>query len=163
MNIAKDMVVSLDVELSDIWGNLLDRSDEPLQYLHGGYDDIFPAVEAALEGKPAKARVEVRLEPADAFGDYDEKLLRVEPRESFPESLEVGMRFEGGTIGAEPDQVYTVTDIAGGKVILDGNHPLAGMALKFVARVVAIRPASAQELEHCSAEDTRSVILRPLP
>ena len=95
MRIAKDRVVSLDVELSDIWGNLIERSTEPVQYLHGGYGDIFPAVEAALDGRSEKERVEVRLEPEDAFGDYDENLLRVEPRSSFPETLEVGMRFEG--------------------------------------------------------------------
>ena len=163
MQITKDTVVSLDVELSDIWGNFIDRSEEPLQYLHGGYGDIFPAVEAALEGKSERSRLEVRLEPEDAFGDYDANLLRVEPRESFPEAVEVGMRFEGTAVGGEEDEIYTVTDIAGGKVVLDGNHPLAGMALKFSASVVAIRPASATEIEHCSAEDTRSMILRPLP
>ena len=94
--------------------------------------------------------------------ETSENLLRVEPRESFPESIEVGMRFEGETIGADQDGIYTVTDIAGGKVILDGNHPLAGMALKFAASVVAIRPASAAEIEYGTAEDARSVILRPL-
>ena len=163
MHIAKDMVVSLDVELSDIWGNLIDRSDEPLQYLHGGYGDIFSAVEAALEGKPLGARVEVRLEPEDAFGDYDENLLLLEPRASLPQELEVGMRLEGASLSAEDDGIYTVTDIAEDKVVLDGNHPLAGMALKFVASVAAIRPASAEETEHGSAEDVRSVILRPVP
>ena len=163
MHIAKDMVVSLDVELSDIWGELIDRSDEPLQYLHGGYGDIFAAVEAALEGKPIGARVEVRLEPEDAFGDYDESLLLLEPRASLPPELEIGMRLEGTSIDAEGDGIYTVTDIAEDKVVLDGNHPLAGMALKFVASVVAIRPAAAEEIEHGSAEDARSVILRPVP
>ena len=163
MQIAKDMVVSLDVELSDIWGNVIDRSEEPLQYLHGGYGDIFPAVEAALEGRSEKARVEVRLEPEDAFDDYDANLLRVESRESFPDEIEPGMRFEGASIGGEEDTIYTVTDIAGGKVVLDGNHPLAGIALKFAARVVAIRPATAAEIEHGSAEDPHSLILRPLP
>src|SRR6267142_6353912 len=92
LNIAKDTIVSLDVELSDIWGELIQRSEEPLQYLHGGYGNIFPAAEAALEGKRAQDRIEVRLEPEDAFGDYDENLLRVEPRSRFPEALEVGMR-----------------------------------------------------------------------
>ena len=90
LNIAKDTVVSLEVELSDIWGKLIQRSGEPLQYLHGGYGNIFPVVEAALEGKRVKDRVGVRLEPEDAFGDYDENLLRVEPRSRFPEVLEIG-------------------------------------------------------------------------
>jgi FKBP-type peptidyl-prolyl cis-trans isomerase SlyD len=157
------MVVSLDVELSDIWGNLIDRSEEPLQYLHGGYGDIFPVVEAALEGKSEKAHVEVRLEPEDAFGDYDQELLLVQPRSSLPEALEVGMRFEGSSVGGDEDQIYTVTDLADDKAILDGNHPLCGMALKFVCSVVAIRPATPGEIENGSADDTSSVILRPLP
>ncbi len=150
MSISKNTVVALDVELSDIWGTLIERSAEPLQYLHGGYGDIFPAVEAALEGKTVKDRVEVRLEPEDAFGDYDVNLLRVEPRESFPESLDVGMRFEGASIGGEEDEIYTVTDIAGGKVVLDGNHPLSGMALKFIGTVTGVRPAGGPPCLECS-------------
>ena len=162
MRVAKDRVVSLHVVLSDIWGNLIDEAEEPLQYLHGGYGDIFPAVESALEGKSEKDHVEVRLEPEDAFGDYDENLLRVEPREAFPETLEAGMRFEG--LGdPEDESIYTVTDIAEDKVVLDGNHPLCGMALKFAATVVGVRPATAGEIEHGSAEDSTAVILRPLP
>jgi FKBP-type peptidyl-prolyl cis-trans isomerase SlyD len=162
MRIAKDRVISLQVELSDIWGNLIDQTEEPVQYLHGGYGDIFPVVEAALEGKSEKDRVEVRLEPEDAFGDYDENLLRVEPREAFPEMLEVGMRFEG--LGDPDDEaIYTVTDIAEGKVVLDGNHPLCGMALKFVTTVVGVRPATPDEIERGSTDDSSSVILRPLP
>ena len=157
------MVVLLDVELSDIWGNLIDRSEEPLQYLHGGYGDIFPAVEAALEGKAEKAHLEVRLEPEDAFGDYDEELLLVQPRSALPEALELGMRFEGSTLGGEEDRIYTVTDMAEDKVILDANHPLCGMALKFVCTVVGLRPATPSEIENRSVDDASSVILRPLP
>src|SRR3954465_2424969 len=132
MQVSKNAVVSLDIELSDLWGDLIQRSEEPVQYLHGGYGNLFPVVEAQLEGKSVGDSVETRLEPEDAFGDYDENLLRVEPRTSFPEALEVGMRFEGASIGGEEDEIYTVTDIAGGKVVLDGNHPLSGMALKFI-------------------------------
>jgi len=95
--------------------------------------------EAALEGKQAKDRVEVRLEPEDAFGDYDESLLRVEPRSRFPEVLEVGMRFEGAAGGDDADLIFTVTDIAEDKVVLDANHALAGMALKLSCTVVGVR------------------------
>ena len=133
MVIAAGTVVSLQVSLSDIWGNVVDEPKESIQYLHGGYDDIFPVVEAALEGKGVKDRIDVRLEPEDAYGDYDEELLRVEDRGRFPETLEVGMRFSGeedGETGDESDLVFTVTDIEGDKVILDANHPLAGMALQ---------------------------------
>ncbi|HTF15720.1 MAG TPA: peptidylprolyl isomerase [Burkholderiales bacterium] len=163
MNIAKDTVVSLEVELSDIWGKLIQRSGEPLQYLHGGYGNIFPAVEAALEGKRVKDRVGVRLEPEDAFGDYDENLLRVEPRSRFPEVLEAGMRFDGAAAGDDTDLIFTVTDIAEDKVVLDANHALAGMALEFSCTVVAVRPATDVEIRNGAADDPESVILRILP
>ena len=161
MIIAKDTIVSLDVELSDIWGKLIQRSEEPLQYLHGGYGNIFPVAEAALEGKKVKDRVEVRLEPEDAFGDYDQSLLRVEPRSRFPEVLEVGMRFEGG--GDDANLIFTVTDMAEDKVVLDANHALAGTALKLSCTVVGVRPATEVEIQNGSADDPESVILRILP
>jgi len=163
MKVSKNAVVSLDIELSDIWGNLIQKSDEPVQYLHGGYGNIFPAVEAMLEGKPVGERVETRLEPEDAFGDYDENLLRMEPRAKFPEGLEVGMRLGGDADSDDADRVWTVTDIAEGKVVLDANHPLAGMALKLVARVADVRPATPAEIENGAADDPESVILRVLP
>ncbi len=163
MRIAKNTVVSLEVELSDIWGNAIQRSGEPVQYLHGGYGNIFPAAEAALEGKGVKDRVEVRLEPEEAFGDYDENLLRVEPRGRFPETLEVGMHFEGSAVGEDEDRVFTVTDMAEDKVVLDANHPLAGMAIKFSCTVVGVRPATEAEIRNGATDDPESVILRILP
>lgn len=151
MKIEKNTVVSLDIEMSDLWGTLLERSDAevPLQYLHGGYQDIMPGVEAALEGKEAGAALSLRLEPDDAFGEYDEELVRVEARERFPETLEVGMQFEGMP-GEEEEEtlIYTVTDIAGGSVVLDGNHPYAGIALQFNCKVREVRAATAEEIEH---------------
>src|SRR5262249_12390391 len=156
---AKNTVVSLDVVLADIWGNTIERSDEPLQYLHGGYGNIFPIAEAALEGKGAKDRVEVRLEPEEAFGDYDENLLRVEARAKFPEMLEVGMRFEGDPGGEDEGRFFIVTDIAEDKVVLDANHPLAGMALKLSCTVVGVRPATPTEIENGAIDDPESVIL----
>jgi FKBP-type peptidyl-prolyl cis-trans isomerase SlyD len=163
VRVSKNTVVSLDVELADIWGNEIERSDEPLQYMHGGYGNVFPAVEAALEGRSVKDRVEVRLEPEDAFGDYDENLLRVEERAKFPEALEVGMRFEGDPGGEDEGRFFTVTDIAEDKVVLDANHPLAGMALKVTCTVVGVRPATPGEIENGAADDADSVILRILP
>ena len=163
MIIAKDTIVSLDVELSDLWGNLIQRSEEPLQYLHGGYGNMFPAAEAVLEGKQVDDRIEVRLEPEDAFGDYDESLLRVEPRNRFPEVLEVGMRFEGAAVGDDANLIFTVTEMAEDKVVLDANHALAGMALKLSCTVVGVRPATDVEMRNGSADDPESVILRVLP
>jgi FKBP-type peptidyl-prolyl cis-trans isomerase SlyD len=146
LRVAKNTVVSLDVELSDIWGNLIQRSEEPVQYLHGGYGDIFPAVEAALEGKDVKDRVEVRLEPEDAFGDYDPEMMRMEPVANLPPDIAIG-----GYLVAEQDGqevVWRVTEIADGKAMLDGNHELAGQRLRFDCTVVDIRPASAEEIAH---------------
>jgi FKBP-type peptidyl-prolyl cis-trans isomerase SlyD len=163
MQVSRNAVVSLDAELSDIWGNSIQRSEEPVQYLHGGYGDIFQAVEAQLEGKSVSDRVEVRLEPGDAYGDYDESLLRVEPRNRFPEALEAGMRFEGEAGRGNEDRFFTVTDIADGKVVLDANHPLAGMALQFCCTVVGVRAASETEIRNRSADDPESVIVRVLP
>ncbi|TMH81944.1 MAG: peptidylprolyl isomerase [Betaproteobacteria bacterium] len=161
--IAKDTIVSLDVELSDLWGNLIQRSEEPLQYLHGGYGNMFPAAEAVLEGKQVDDRIEVRLEPEDAFGDYDESLLRVEPRNRFPEVLEVGMRFEGAAVGDDANLIFTVTEMAEDKVVLDANHALAGMGLKLSCSVVGVRRATDVEIRNGSADDPESVILRILP
>jgi FKBP-type peptidyl-prolyl cis-trans isomerase SlyD len=161
--IAKNAVVALDVELSDIWGSLIQKSEEPMQYLHGGYGDIFPVVEAALDGKREHDRVEIRLEPEDAFGHYDEALLHLVPRDQFPDGLEIGMRMEGEAGGDDEGVLYTVTDMAEDKVVLDGNHPFAGMALKFECTVAGVRPATETELANRSADDPTSVIMRVLP
>jgi len=161
--IAKNAVVSLDVELSDIWGNLIQKSEEPVQYLHGGYGDIFPVVEAALEGRQEHDRIEVRLEPEEAFGDYDEQLVQLAPRDRFPDGLEIGMRVEGEAGGDDEGMLYTVTDMAEDKVVLDGNHPLAGLALKFECVVAGVRPATETELSNRSADDPTSVIMRVVP
>jgi len=164
VKIAKDTVVALDVELADLWGNVLERSDRPVLYLHGGYDDLLPAVEAALEGKQTGAQVDLRLEPEDAFGDYDAELLRIEDRARFPEALEVGMQFEGipGTAddGDAGAGIYRVTDIAGDKVVLDGNHPYAGLAIKFACKVREVRPATAEEIARGGVDGPEAITLR---
>ncbi|MFN3717201.1 MAG: peptidylprolyl isomerase, partial [Thiobacillus sp.] len=123
MNIGKDTVVPLTYVVRDLDGRMLEESDEPVSYLHGGYDNIFPAVEAALEGKVAGEGADLKLQPADAFGEYDEQLVRMESREAFPEDLEVGMQFVGSPVDGGEEMLYTVTDIADDKVVVDGNHP----------------------------------------
>jgi FKBP-type peptidyl-prolyl cis-trans isomerase SlyD len=119
-------------------------------YLHGGYDGTFPKIEEALDGHEQGFETKLQLEPDDAFGDYDQELIKIEPRDRFPEPLEVGMQFEGvPEDGDEEDAiVYTVTDVAEDKVVLDGNHPLAGMALRFELKVTDVREATAEEIEH---------------
>jgi len=141
-------VVSLHYELLDSGGDLIEKTDAPIEYLHGGYDGIFSLVEQALQGKNAGEICDVYLQPTDAFGEYDEALVRVESRDKFPSKLEVGMRFQGEADGSNEMLIYTVTDIADGKVVVDGNHPLAGMALRFHCTVDAVRAATAEEVEH---------------
>lgn len=148
----------MDIELSDIDGKLIERSEDALVYLHGGYDNIFPVVEGALEGHRAGDTLKLRLDPEEAFGEYDEELVRLESRLRFPEVLEVGMQFEGvpGDEVADDDEevmIYTVTDIAEDKVVLDGNHPLAGMALDFSCTVRGVRAATEEEIEHGHVHD----------
>jgi FKBP-type peptidyl-prolyl cis-trans isomerase SlyD len=153
MQIAKDTVVALDVHLSDVHGNLIQQSAEAVQYLHGGYDGIFPVVEEALQGRSPGEKVQVRLEPEDAFGEYDAELVRMAERAQFPPELEVGMQFEQESGTEDELLIYTVTDVAGDKVVLDGNHPLAGMALNFACTVVSVRAATAGEIERGYADD----------
>lgn len=148
MQIVKDTVVSFTFELFDADGKLLEKSEESASYLHGGYEGIFPKVEAALEGKGVGETVGVSLEPEDAFGDYDSEMVQVESLEVLPEEAEVGMRFEGADPISGHTLIYTVTDIAEGKAVLDPNHPLAGQRVFFSCTVVDIRPATAEETAH---------------
>ncbi len=148
--VLRNTVVTLDYKVTDSDGNVVDEGHEPLVYLHGGYGDIFDRIEESLQEKKIGETVQVKLQPHEAFGDYDESLIQVEPRNQFPKELEVGMQFEGGPDGGDEDDfvIYRVTDIADNKVILDGNHPLAGMALVFTCTVAAVRPATEEEVEH---------------
>jgi len=150
MDIAKDTVVMLSYRLTTLQGELLEEAtaDAPVAYLHGGYDGIFPNVEAALEGKATGAEADVVLEPQDAFGDYDAELVRMEDLDQFPPEVEVGMQFEGASQDGQHHMLYTVTDVADGKVVVDGNHPLAGHSLRVQCRVEGVRAASAEEVAH---------------
>jgi FKBP-type peptidyl-prolyl cis-trans isomerase SlyD len=132
-------VVSLRVEMHDAQGVQLEPASD-VTYLHGGYGGLLAALEAALEGKAPGESLQLQLEPEQAFGEYDAQLVRVEPAERYGESIAVGMEVE------EDSRFYTVTDIAAGKVVLDGNHPFAGMALRFFCQVVAVRAANPEEI-----------------
>lgn len=148
MQINKDMVVGLSYELLDTDGKVIEKTEEPFEYLHGGYRGIFPLVEKALSGKTIGDQCRVRLEPEDAFGEYDAELVHVEPRNKFPEKLKVGMQFTGHGVESGTTLVYTVTDVADDKVVVDGNHPLAGQTLQFSCTVSAVRSATAEEIAH---------------
>ncbi len=155
MQVAKNTVVTLDYSVTDPDGELVDAGKEPLVYLHGGYDDIFPKIEESLQGKKVGESIVVKMQPDDAFGEYDTELLQIEPRSAFPKELQVGMQFEGLPEGADDDEaiIYRVTEIADDRVVLDGNHPLAGMALIFTCTVTAVRPASSEEISHGHIHD----------
>jgi FKBP-type peptidyl-prolyl cis-trans isomerase SlyD len=148
MRIEKDTVVSLNYQLSDLAGKIMEKPSAPISYLHGGYDGIFPMVEEELHNKEVGYSCSVLMEPDNTFGEYDSELVRVESRELFPEDVKVGMQFEGGQEGSDDTLIYTVTDIAEDKVVVDGNHPLAGMTLRFDCTVTGVRPATVEELSH---------------
>jgi len=148
VNIVKDTVVTLTYIVNDLDGKLLEQSEEPISYLHGGYDNIFPLVEQALEGKQVGDKVNIKLQPADAFGEYEEDLVRLEPREVFPDTIEIGMQFVGSPMDGDEEMLYTVTDIAEEKVVVDGNHPYAGQSVNFQCVVTEVRAASADEVSH---------------
>jgi len=151
MKIAKNTVVTVHYKLSDAQGNLIEESSEPMIYLHGGYENTLPKIEEALDGKQVGFEILLQVEPEDAFGEYDANLVKVEPRNRLPTPLEVGMQFEGMPDGGEEGDealIFTVTDIADDKVVLDGNHPLAGMALRFNLNVADVRAASDEEIAH---------------
>lgn len=148
MQIAKDTVVTLNYRVTDPDGQAVDEGAQPIVYLHGGHDGIFAAIEEALHGKATGDKLEVKLQPDEAFGEYDADLVRVESLSLFPEGIEVGMQFERATGDDEDEIVYTITEIEGDKVVVDGNHPLAGTALIFNCTVSDVRAATAEELEH---------------
>jgi FKBP-type peptidyl-prolyl cis-trans isomerase SlyD len=127
------------MELHDAQGVQLSDPSE-MKYLHGGYGHMLEALERALDGKGAGESVLVQLEPEQAFGEYDAGLVRVEPAGRYGEGVAVGMQVEEG------DALYTVTELGGGSVVLDGNHPLAGMALRFSLVILTVRAATEEEV-----------------
>jgi FKBP-type peptidyl-prolyl cis-trans isomerase SlyD len=125
--------------LHDAQGVELSAPSE-MSYLHGGYGHMLDALERAVEGKSPGESVLVQLEPEQAFGEYDAELVRVEPLTRYGEGIAVGMQIE------EDDRLYIVTDVGGGSVVLDANHSLAGMALRFSLVILTVRQATEEEV-----------------
>ena len=147
MKIAKDTAVTLSYKVADAQGKLVEQSSEPMVYLHGGYGNTLPKIEAALDGQERGFQTVLALQPEDAFGLRDEDLVRTIPRSQFPPGVKVGGQLEGrGADGKE--QVFNVVKIKGDIVILDANHPLAGKALRFTLKVTEVRVASEEEISH---------------
>lgn len=147
MKIAKDSVVNLQYKVADAQGKLIEASAKPMTYLHGGYENTLPKIEEALDGKEVGYQVTLALQPVDAFGERDESLAKTISRADFPPGVKVGGQLEGYTDAGQP-QVFHVVKIKGGVVLLDGNHPLAGKALKFTLKVTGVRPATEEEITH---------------
>lgn len=151
MQIKEQCVVALTWELQDTLGQELDVLDEPVEFLVGG-DDLLERIEHALQGHEVGAKLSLHLEPGDAFGEYDEEQVHIEARDIFPNVLEEGMTFEGTALptGCKAPRtagvLYTVTDVYPEHVILDGNHPLAGIALRLHLHVHAVREATEAEV-----------------
>lgn len=147
MKIEKDTAVTLLFKVADAHGRLIEESKEPTVYLHGGYDNTLPKIEEALEGQEAGYQVTLALSAADAFGERDESLVTTMPKSEFPPGVKIGGYVE--RLGANGVmQNFNVVKIKGPVVMLDGNHPLAGQALRFGLKVLAVRAASAEEIAH---------------
>lgn len=157
MLITRNTVVTLDYNVKDSDGKVIDEGAEPLVYLHGGYGGIFDRIEEMLQGKAIGETLSIKLQPSEAFGEYDAEQVIIESRNMFPENIEVGMQFERDEGDGEDDGVlYTITDIADDKVVIDGNHPLAGIALLFTCTVKEVRAATDVEIAHGHVHDERS-------
>lgn len=160
MIISSPCVVSLTWRLEDAQGQLIDELTEPMEFLLGG-DDLLAKVEQTLLGQTAGFEANLYLEPEQAFGDYHAELVFFEARDIFPESVTEGMQFDGPPEGSTTpdlpkDAIYTVTEVYETHVVLDGNHPLAGISLNLTLKVCDVRPATQEETEQ------GSVALSPL-
>lgn len=163
MSITRNTVVRLQYRISDAQGEVIDTGEEPLEYLHGGYGGFFAAIERKLDGQEPGYEGEFHLEPEQAFGDYDAGLLRVVPPSALPAGIEPGMQFEGlpGGDGADRERIFTVTDIDRDGVVLDGNHPLAGLALRIWVHVMSVRQATEDEIDAGHVETDAVSIVAP--
>jgi FKBP-type peptidyl-prolyl cis-trans isomerase SlyD len=150
MNVQKDAVVTIDYELKDENGEVLDTSENngELAYLHG-HDNIVEGLEEALEGKGPGEAVEATVQPDKGYGEYTDSLVFSVGRDRLPEDvdLELGMQFEARAQDGQR-QIVTLTKIGDDQVTLDGNHPLAGQTLHFNVTVKDVREATEEELSH---------------
>lgn len=151
MEITKQCVVALTWTLKDTLGTELDVLDEPIEFLVGG-NDLLEKIQEALQGYKPGDKLDLHIEPEEAFGDFNDQLIFLEPRTLFPAEIEEGLTFEGSALpeGCNPDApkdaVYVVTDIYPEHVVLDGNHPLAGIAIRISLKVHSVREATIEEI-----------------
>ena len=167
MLISSPCVVSLTWRLEDTQGNLIDELEAPVEFFVGG-DDLLAKVEEALLGQETGFTAQLHLEPEHAFGDYEPELVFFEDRSLFAENIEAGMQFEGPPPGAKTkglaqDAIYTVTEVYPSHVVLDGNHPLAGIALRLDLKVLDVREATEDEITGGSVTTPNLSVLQTAP
>ncbi len=152
--VQKNSVVTISYKIQEIGGEVLEEGQEGLPYLHGGYENIFPKVEDVFEGKTVGTKIEVDLAPADAYGERDLNLVRVESLSelSIP-GLKLGDMLEEDDEETGETIIWRVIAIKDDKVMLDHNHPLAGMGIRFSGEILSIRGATAAEIEHGHVHD----------
>lgn len=167
MDITQPCVVTLTWTLSDAQGQLIDELTDPVEFFYGG-EDLLPKVEEVLSGQTTGFEAQLHLEPEHAFGDYNAELVCFESRTLFPEGLEPGMQIEGLPEGAAssdmpPDLVYTVTEVYPAHVVLDANHPLAGVALRIALKVCDVRAATDEEVAAGTVGESALQVLSGAP
>jgi FKBP-type peptidyl-prolyl cis-trans isomerase SlyD len=167
MLITPPCVVTLTWRLQDTQGNLIDELAEPLEFFYGG-DDLLEKVEEALLDQTTGFAATLHLEPEHAFGEYDSSLVFFEARSLMPQGIEPGMQFDGPPPGSAtpdlpPDAIYTVTEVYPDHVVLDGNHPLAGIALRLDLVVRDVREATHEEVEAGSVGTSAVTVLNTAP
>ena len=149
MQISKNSVVSISYRITDTEGTVLDHTDDgqTMEFIFGS-GEMVPGLEKSISGKMAGDSLEVTVPAEEAFGNYDEKLTQELPKEMFAEmgDIEPGLRFRAETDAGM--EIVTVTSINEETVVVDANHPLAGIALVFSANIVDVREATPSELEH---------------
>jgi FKBP-type peptidyl-prolyl cis-trans isomerase SlyD len=167
MQITDPCVVSLTWRLEDAQGQLIDELDAPVEFFYGG-DDLLAKVEEVLAGQEAGFEASLHLEPEHAFGEYDAELVFFEQRSIFPDNVEPGMQFDGppegaATEGLHAETIYTVTEVYNTHVVLDGNHPLAGIALRLDVKVRDVREATDEEVENRTVGESAVSVMSAMP
>ena len=149
MQIAENRVITLNYILKDDEGNIIDSAEDgSFAYLHGAAN-IIPGLEHALQGKSAGDELSVAIKPEQGYGERNEDMTQVVPRNMFDtdEEIKVGMQFHAESPDGQPLSV-TVVNVSDSEVTIDGNHPLAGVNLNFDVKILEIREATEEELEH---------------
>ncbi len=144
--VSKHKFVSFTYVINDQDGNLLERSDLPMSYVHGSDAGLFIPIERALEGRQVGDSVDVTLAPEQAFGPHDPDLTFTDDIENVPPQYRhIGAEVEFESENGEARK-FTVSRIEDGKLTVDANHPFAGKTLVFTVNVIAIRDATPDEI-----------------